>query len=73
MSPSLIDGRDAHPTNMCKLFNSRSLEANYQLPITNYQLPISYELSAPKNQTIRQSKINNPPIGRTAQRKIAIV
>ncbi|MEG4844667.1 hypothetical protein QUB05_09270 [Microcoleus sp. F10-C6] len=25
--PSPIDGRDAHPTNMCKLFNSRSLVA----------------------------------------------
>ncbi|MEG5047909.1 hypothetical protein, partial [Microcoleus sp. B4-C1] len=23
--PSFLDGRDAHPTNMCKLFNSRSL------------------------------------------------
>ncbi|MEG4576644.1 hypothetical protein QUA56_28800 [Microcoleus sp. N3A4] len=24
--PSFIDGRDAHPTGLCKLFNSRSLE-----------------------------------------------
>jgi len=23
--PPFLDGRDAHPTNLCKLFNSRSL------------------------------------------------
>ncbi|MEG4176010.1 hypothetical protein, partial [Microcoleus sp. S13_C3] len=29
--PSFLDGRDAHPTNLWKLFNSHSLDAPWQI------------------------------------------